>query len=89
MSSLYLGGNIELVDADNLDRGALVVVKKIVGNYARRFSERGLERLSVSFKDSGVSVAALAGGRELNADSSHENVFFSIDKALREIERQL
>jgi len=89
MDSLKLGGNIELVNAGVLDRGALVIVKKLVGNYARRFSEKGMSRLEVSFGDAGVTVTAECQGREVSASAIHTNVFFSVDNALRDVEQKL
>ena len=50
--SVELGGNIRLSWLKHLDRSEVIVVKKIVGNYARRFSEicGKLEELSVHMK---------------------------------------
>jgi len=87
--SIRLGGNIELFGAEVLDGATMVVVKKIIGNYVRRFSERGLERLAVSFQQGGVSVEAVAGGNTLSGVAEHSNIFFSLDIALKEIEKQL
>lgn len=38
--ALQLGGSIQLVGFRDFDYGEMVVIKKIVGNYARRFSDR-------------------------------------------------
>lgn len=89
MTALRLGGNIELINADNLDRGAIVVVKKLVGNYARKFSDKGLDRLAVTFQPGSVLVEANVQGRSIITESQHQNVFFSMDRALRDVERQL
>jgi len=61
----------------------------MIGNYARQFSEKGVEKLSISFLDTGVTAEATVQGSAINSSSSHENVFFSVDLALREIHSKL
>jgi ribosome-associated translation inhibitor RaiA len=87
--AIRLGGNIELFGADSIDGAAMVVLKKIIGTYARKFSEKGLERLSVSFGEGEIEVEAVSQGNTVNSASSHSNLFFGIDEALKEIERQI
>ena len=43
--SLKLGGNIELFGIENVQPAQMVVLKKIIGMYARKFSEKGLSCL--------------------------------------------
>ena len=83
---MRLGGNIELYGSENLDGATMIVLKKIIGTYARKFSEKGLERLAVSFGDKAVRVEAVVQGSTHSADKSHDNIFFCIDAALKEIE---
>ena len=40
---LQLGGNIELAGFKELDRDSMVVLKKIVGNYAKKFAKSVLK----------------------------------------------
>ena len=37
--ALQLGGNIELSGFREIDPASMVIIKKIVGNYARKFSD--------------------------------------------------
>ena len=49
---LQLGGNIELSGFSNLDGGRMIVLKKIVGQYARRMTDKAnnFEKLVVTMK---------------------------------------
>jgi len=87
--AVRLGGNIELYGVENLDGATMVVLKKIIGTYARKFSEKGLERLSVSFSGTDIKVEAVAQSNTLTSSASHENMFFSLDNALKDIGNQL
>ncbi len=85
---LRLGGNIELYNAQ-FDPATMVVLKKILGMYARKFSEQGCQKLAVSFGEKTVAVEAHRESGVLSSSAVHSNVFFSMDAALKEIERQL
>lgn len=87
--AVRLGGNIELFGIENFDGATLVVLKKIIGNYARKFSEKGLERLSVSFEPGVVKAEAISQGSAFAGSAEHSNIFFSVDNALKEVEKQL
>ena len=95
--SQQLGGNIELAGFREIDGGSMIVLKKIIGNYARRFSDRlqNVEKLSLTLKkvhDSGgsprfeVHCLLAAGGQQYNSDLTDFNLFFVTDKVLKNIE---
>lgn len=84
-----LGGNIELYGVDAIDHATMIVLKKIIGTYARKFSEKGLEKLAISFAHPEIRIEAVAQGNTVNAQATHSNVFFGVDFALKEIEKQL
>lgn len=88
METIKLGGNIELVNAGGIDGGSLVVLKKIIGNYARKFSERGAESISVSFEGNTVSIDVLRNGDRYSSLGEKSNLFFSLDSALKELDSQ-
>ena len=87
--SVRLGGNIELYGIEKLDGATMIVLKKIIGTYARKFSEKGLDRLAVSFAGNEIKVEAVSQGNTHSANASHDNLFFGLDNALKEIERKL
>lgn len=91
---MLLGGNIELAGFNTLDAGSMTVLKKIIGNYARKFSDaHGNEKLSLQLQDNG-SILVLSGhvqckGKKLVAEYSDKNVFFLVDTVLKQLEEQL
>ena len=87
--AVRLGGNIELFGVESLDGATMIVLKKIIGTYARKFSETGLERLSVAFDGSHIKVEAVSQGNVHSASADNTNLFFSLDQALKEIQEKL
>jgi len=87
--AVRLGGNIELFGVENIDHATMIVLKKIIGTYARKFSEKGLERLSLSFNLPEIKIEAVAQGNTVSSSSAHSNVFFGVDFALKDIEKQI
>jgi hypothetical protein len=89
-----LGGNIELAGFRELDGGSMIVLKKIIGNYARRFTDNygseklllRLDRLAGSFVLTGTATRK---GQDHTADHSDKNLFFLIDIVLKKLEEQL
>ena len=78
---IQLGGNIELIGSAEIDRAQMVVVKKIVGNYARKFSEMvqnfekltlGVKRIHAVEKSENYEITAklIAGGKPMNGSLS-------------------
>jgi ribosome-associated translation inhibitor RaiA len=97
---LELGGNIVLAGFKEIDGASMIVLKKIIGNYGRKFSE-GLENynnLSVTMKP--VHENKSNKKYEIHAklsDNSNpvasvvteRNIFVAVDSALKKIESQL
>ena len=69
---IELGGNIELVGFKELDHASMVVLKKIVGTYAKKFSEANsdFEKLVVTKTDNGIKAELYHGGNVKNSESS-------------------
>jgi hypothetical protein len=94
---LALGGNIELSGFSHLDRDTMIVLKKIVGNYAKKFSEecKGFQKLSLKMKpvhaiDKSekyeLHAMVLDGGKNFNSTYTDKNLFFAVDKVFKKIE---
>ena len=84
---IELGGNITLEGFENLEPGALVIVKKVVGNYTKRISNNttNFEKISISLnKDDKNNIQVkLHRNGEINVEeASDSNLFFALDKAL-------
>jgi len=89
-----LGGNIELTGFRALDSGSMIVLKKIIGNYARRFSDNyGNEKMSLSITRNAdqfsLSASVLCKGNKITAEHTDKNVFFLVDAVLKRIEQEI
>ncbi|MFO8015480.1 MAG: hypothetical protein R6U32_00085 [Candidatus Woesearchaeota archaeon] len=88
---IQLGGNIELEGFDSAEPGKLVVIKKLVGSYARQMSDSGREvgKLSVSSeeRDGGFHLRGtmVIDGKEITGEKSGSNLFYTLDSMLREL----
>ncbi len=88
-----LGGNIELTGFREIDGGSMIILKKIIGNYARKFSDRlgNMEKLSLTVKQIGsdqfqLNAKLIAGGNVHTAEVVDRNLFVIADSALKKIE---
>lgn len=91
---IELGGNIKLVGFKELDSGTLVVVKKIIGNYARKISDQAtnFQELSLHIKSMGqdkknfeIHGKLIADSKVLTSEVTNYNLFFAMDKVLSAI----
>jgi hypothetical protein len=91
---LQLGGNITLSGFKEIGRGEIIVVKKIVGSYARKFSDNidNFESLKLNLKIVHQTEAsekyelhcqAIAGGKSYNTDHTDRNLFVCLDHVLK------
>ncbi|MBL7054353.1 hypothetical protein ISS05_01190 [Candidatus Woesearchaeota archaeon] len=90
---IKLGGSIELVGFKGVDMAQMVVVRKMVGNYAKTMSEKntGFSKLMVSLsKETDYKITA-----EMTADKAYvgedtgTNLFVAFDSALKKVIEQL
>lgn len=86
-----LGGNIELVGFKDIEPASMVVLKKMVGTYAKTFSEKhsDFEKLVVELKNKDsneVMVKLHHGGNVKEAQSSANNLFIALDEVMKKIE---
>lgn len=98
MSTIELGGNIELVGFKELDGGSMVIVKKMVGNHVRKFNDlaSNFEKLTLTMKSvhgpNGkfeVHARVMDNGRPVTSEVTDFNLFFTLDKALTKIGNNL
>lgn len=99
MNILELGGNIRLTGFDDIDGGSMIILKKIIGNYARKMSDASakFENLSIVLKKvhgKGMNAkfeinATLSdNGKILNSAFTDKNIFFTVDKVLSSVMSQ-
>jgi len=89
METIKLGGNIELVNTTGIDGASMIILKKMIGSYARKFSERGIDSLCITFNASGVNVDALREQDKISTSAESENVFFAIDNAFKDLDTRV
>jgi hypothetical protein len=100
MDTQLLGGNIELIGFREIDPSSLIVFKKILGNYARKFRDRcdGFEKLSLRVKtvhatENSVKyelrTTLVNDGRVYASALTDRNLFFVLDKGLKKIENEI
>lgn len=101
METMRLGGNIELTGFSDIDSGSMVVLKKIIGNYAKRFFGecKKFEKLSLRMdvpkeveQANQKSLFELKGfvtdaGSEYSSHAEGSNVFFAVDAVLKDLEK--
>lgn len=86
---ILLGNHIHLAGFKEIDPSRMIVVKKIVGNYVRKFEERypEFQEIKIHLKkvhasEFEVQVDALIGSGHQNGEVTEYNLFFALDKAL-------
>jgi len=94
---LKLGGNIELSGFKDISRAEMVVIKKIVGSYARKFSDNleGYESLSLHLKEIHkiensqkfeIHGKLIINGKVETTEITERNVFVAVDSVLKKLE---
>jgi ribosome-associated translation inhibitor RaiA len=98
--TINLGGNINLVGFKELDRPTLFIVRKMVGNYVRKLTDRGanLTEVSVSLKSVHATensqlfelkAKAIDNGAIHVAEHTDRNLFVALDKVMEKIEKNI
>jgi ribosome-associated translation inhibitor RaiA len=94
--NLQLGGNIELSGFGGVDGGMMIILKKIIGNYARKMSDhsKGFESISLRMKtvhDSKYEIHAklMDNGKAVTSSAVEHNVFVAVDSALKKIMHEI
>jgi len=90
---IELGGNIKLDGFSIVDAPTLIVVKKIVGNYAKKLQEETGEfnelLLTLSKQEKDITLQAkLSGKKSCQAKVSDTNLFFAMNKALEQLMKE-
>jgi ribosome-associated translation inhibitor RaiA len=92
-----LGSSIEINGFSIVDQASMVIVKKVIGSYARKFSDKnvGFEKLTVILsKDESqdsfqVEAQAKTTSSLFNSKINEKNLFVGIDSVLKNLESQL
>jgi len=99
---MELGGNIKLVGFKDLEPAKLIVIKKMIGTYAKKIAEKidlkelKLELKKVHNKDKEVEkqeyelkAKAMTDKKEYNAGTAQFNLFYALDEVMGKIIAQI
>ena len=99
--TLELGGNIQLAGFGEIDRNSMIIVKKMVGNYARKFQDHceAFEGLKITLKNVHKSEAhpgrfelhskLLDKGKPYATEATDNNLFVTLDNTLKKLESSI
>lgn len=87
---IRLGEQIELYGFEAVDRGALVILRKVIGNAARTLAEKypKFQKLVVHLEGAGlllITVELADNDQTKTASAEGTNLFFTLDKALKQL----
>ena len=97
---IRLGGNIQLSGFRDIDGSSMVVLKKIVGNYAKRISElsKKMEVLHITLKPIHereksekyeVHAKVVDDGMVFASEMVDRNLFVAVDSVLKKIVNEM
>jgi ribosome-associated translation inhibitor RaiA len=97
--NIELGGKIFLSGFKNLRRDELLIAKKVIGSYARKFNDglENYESLNLHLKPIHnpesekyeLNAKLINDGKPTTSNVTDHNVFICIDSALKKIEEQI
>lgn len=94
---IELGGNIKLDGFNSLDIPTLIVVKKMVGNYAKKISDSimpvnelilNLLEFDSNNKIFKLNASLVSEDKNFTSEAEDTNLFFALDKTLQHIINQ-
>lgn len=97
---IALGGNIQLTGFRDVDSSSMIVLKKIIGNHARRISEltKKMETLHITLKPIHqreksekyeVHAKVVDDGKVCASEATDRNLFVAVDDVLRKLVNEL
>ncbi len=86
-----LGGNIELIGFKDVEPGSMVVLKKMIGGYVKKFSEAvsNFEKFSLILKNkenNELEAKLYHEGNVKESQSSGKNLFVALDEVMKKLE---
>lgn len=87
---IELGGNIKLDGFDDVEPAQLIVIKKVVGNFTKQYSEKTeVKELLVKLEKENNITVSLKGEKEITENGEGDNLFFVLNEILVKIRDQL
>ncbi len=88
---IELGGNIRLEGFEDAEKGSLVIIKKIVGNYVRNMQQKHkFKSLELMMKNKvNFSAKLELENKKIESKIENKNVFFGLNGVLKDVSEQL
>jgi ribosome-associated translation inhibitor RaiA len=97
---IELGGNITLVGFREIDYAEMIVVKKMIGNYVRKFSDKApinnftltMKEIHKTSEESGkfeLKAKIDLNGEIINSEVVDYNLFIGMDAIMKKLEAQI
>ena len=98
--NVVLGGNIELSGFREIDGGSMIIIRKIVGNCAKKFSTLcgNFEKLHITMKPVHktegsekyeIHAKVIDNGKPITAEETDRNLFIVLDSVLKRVEAEI
>jgi len=98
--TLNLGGNIELTGFSDIDPGSMVILKKIVGNFTKKFADHNenFQKLHITMKpihqrEKGekyeIHGRLMINSQSFSAEMIDRNLFYCLDKVMKKLESEV
>ena len=98
--TVTLGGNIQLSGFKDMEPAQMIVLKKIIGTYARKFSNKcgKFELLKLSMKKVHgqehsekyeIHAMIVDEGKQYTSEITERNLFFAVDASLKKVENEI
>ncbi len=85
---IELGGNIKLDGFEGIEPAQLIVIKKVVGNFAKQYSEKvEVKELMIKLEDKNKVTVTLNG--EITESDEGDNLFYVLNGLLVKVKEQL
>ena len=90
VDTITLGGGIKLIGFKDIEPGVFIVIKKIVGNYARIFSDKHNDFENLILINDGKEMKAELNlkGKSFDANFKIDNLFIALDAVLKGLENK-
>ena len=87
---IELGGNIKLDGFESVEPALLVVIKKIVGNFTKQYSEKTeVKELLVKLEDEKKKKITATLNDEISEKGESDNLFYVLNDVLMKIRDKL
>ncbi len=88
--NIKLGGSIELVGFNDLSVAESIVAKKIIGGFARGFSDEsdGYEKLVIERERGKLEGILTISGEDIKVSDDSDNLFIALGKVLNKLEKE-